>query len=160
MDGFLGTRGSFMLDFVFTAMLATVPMLILSRYWARSAAKYGLHRRMQIFLSIVLLVAVVAFEVEIRIYGWKDRALDSPYWIDGAVNDWIDYSLLVHLCFAIPTPIIWACVFYFALRKFPKPPEPSEHSASHRFWGQIAMAGLTLTAITGSVFYWFAFVAS
>ena len=114
---------------------------------------------MQIVLSIILLTAVVAFELEMRIFGWKDRAVDSPYWQDGAINDWVDYSLIIHLCFAIPTPLIWAGVLYYALRRFPKPPEPADHSVHHRFWGHIAMIGLTLTAVTGSVFYWFAFVA-
>ena len=159
MNGFLGTRGSFMLDFVFAAMLATVPMLVFSRALARRA-RYGVHRKMQIALSTILLIAIVGFEVEMRLFGWRERAIASPFWLDGAVNDWIDYSLILHLCFAIPTPFLWGFVLYKALRKFPKPPVPSDHSASHRFWGSIAMGALTLTAMTGVVFYWLAFAAS
>lgn len=159
MNGFLGTRGSFMLDLVFASMLAAVPLLLLSGWLVRYRKQYGTHRKLQMVLSVVLLVAVAAFELEMRLFGWTDRAVDSPFWIDGRSNDWIDYSLMLHLCFAIPTPFIWGFVVYKAMKKFPNPPEPSAHSRSHRFWGRIAMAGLTLTALTGSVFYWLAFAA-
>ena len=159
MDGFLGTRGSFMLDFVFAAMLATVPLLVVSRVLVQRAS-YQVHRRLQMALSVILLVAILGFELEMRIFGWRQRAVDSPFWVDGAMNDWIDGSLILHLCFAIPTPFLWGFVLYKAMRNFPKPPGPSDHSASHRFWGRIAMAALTLTAVTGVAFYWLAFAAT
>ena len=36
----------------------------------------------------------------------------SPVW----------YSLCVHLCFAVPTPLLWIYVIVSALRRFPSPP--------------------------------------
>jgi hypothetical protein len=47
-----------------------------------------------------------------------------------------------------------------ALRKFPKPPQPGMHSSSHKFWGWLASIGMFLTAVTGWIFYYLAFVAS
>ena len=159
MPGFLSTRGSFMLDLVFTAMMVVVPLLAVSRFLVKSRRAYQAHKVLQLTLAVVLLVAVIAFEVEIRSFGWADRAMGSPYWVDGRWNDWIDRSLAVHLCFAIPTPLLWAWLIYKALRGFPRPAAPSAHSRQHRFWGNVAMLGMALTAITGWCFYWLAFIA-
>lgn len=158
-QGFLGTRGSWMIDMVFVAMFAVLPVLCWSIYGVRRKRAYAGHKRWQLALGIALLLAVSAFELEMRLYGWQHRAEPSPYWRAGALNDWIDWSLLVHLCFAIPTFVLWIVVIIRALRNFPRPPHPAAHSRSHRRWGWSAAIGMTLTAVTGWVFYWFAFVA-
>lgn len=158
-DGFLGTRASFMLDLVAIALVVAIPVLILSIALAKYRKAYHWHRGIQISLACVLLVALVAFEVEMRRFGWRDRAEASRFWIDGPFNDWIEYSLAVHLLFAIPTPLIWLWVIVRAMRNFAQPLTPGPHSVSHRRWGMIAAASLILTAVTGWWFYWCAFVA-
>ena len=160
MEGFLSTRGSFMLDAVFLAMMLVVPIMGLSRYLVRNQHRYALHRRIQLILATVLLAAVLAFEIEMRLFGWKQRAIASPFWQEGRWNDWIDYSLVIHLCFAIPTPFIWGGLIWAALRKFPRPTTPAAHSATHKRWGTIAMVMMTMTSLTGWIFYWLAFVAT
>jgi uncharacterized membrane protein YozB (DUF420 family) len=157
MDGFLGTRGSFMLDCVVTAMVAVVPLLLASVYLVRNRRRYVIHKRIQLTLGLLLLVIIALFEIEMRVSGWRGRAAGSPYWTEGAWNDSVDYSLAVHLCFAVPTFVIWCVVIGRALAKFPRPPAPSPHSASHRVWGRLAVAGMVLTALTGWVFYYLAF---
>jgi len=158
INGFLGTRGSLMLDLVFIAMFAVVPILGWSVLLAKRG-RYALHKRVQVVLALVLLVAVTAFEIEMRVVGWEPRAEPSPYWSDANWNDPVHYSLAVHLFFAIPTALLWLYVVIQAMRKFPKPVAPNEHSASHRFWAPIASFEMLMTAITGWVFYWIAFVA-
>ena len=158
MNGFLGTRGSFMLDFVFLAMFAVVPILGWS-IWLAKQGRYQQHKLVRIVLGVVLLVAVLAFEIEMRVVGWRERAEPSPYWADASWNDGVHYSLAIHLFFAIPTAILWIYVIVQALRQFPKPPVPGEHSRSHRFWAPLAAFEMLMTAITGWVFYWLAFVA-
>jgi uncharacterized membrane protein YozB (DUF420 family) len=148
-----------MLDLVFVAMLAVVPMLFISRFVVRSKKAYATHKWIQLALAAVLLLAVLAFEVEMRLHGWRHLAAQSRFWVDGAWNDWIDYSLIIHLLFAIPTPFLWGWLIYRAWQKFPSPPSPSEHSRFHRTWGRIAMASMIMTAVTGWCFYWLAFVA-
>jgi uncharacterized membrane protein YozB (DUF420 family) len=69
-------------------------------------------------------------------------------------------ALIIHLCFAIPTLLLWIYVIVQALRKFPSPPVPSEHSGTHAKWAWLAAGGMFLTAITGGTFYYLAFVAS
>ena len=158
VDGFLGTRGSFMLDFVFLAMFAVVPLLGRSVMLAKRG-RYTLHKRVQVALALILLIAVTAFEVEMRLVGWEARAEPSPYWIDSAWNDWVHYSLGIHLFFAIPTALIWIYVVVQALRRFPRPAAPNEHSPAHRFWASVASFEMVMTAMTGWVFYYLAFVA-
>jgi hypothetical protein len=45
-----------------------------------------------------------------------------------------------------------------ALRKYPSPPVPGPHSRQHVPLARLAAIDMALTAITGWVFYWLAFV--
>jgi uncharacterized membrane protein YozB (DUF420 family) len=159
LPGFLGTRGSLMLDVVFAAMFLIVPLLGLS-VWLVKRRKYNLHKWLQIGMGVVLLLAVVAFEIDMRFFtNWEALAVGSPYYTSGTWNA-VWYSLIVHLCFAIPTPIVWTVVIVQALRKFKSPPTPGPHSHDHKKGGWLAVVLMTLTAVTGWVFYYLAFVAT
>ena len=83
LNGFLGYRGSLMLDVVFLAMFAVVPVMFWSIYQVRYHRRYALHKTTQLILAAVLLVAVTLFEIEMRINGWMDRAVPSRFWRDG-----------------------------------------------------------------------------
>jgi uncharacterized membrane protein YozB (DUF420 family) len=160
IGGFLGTRGSLMLDVVFLAMFVVVPLLAVSVWLVKRRGKYDLHKRLQLIMAGVLLVAVLLFEIDIRVNGWEERAEPSPYF--DPAHKWscpAGLSLIVHLSFAVPTLLLWIYVVTQALRKFPRPPKPSPHSRSHARIGWLAALGMTLTALTGWVFYWLAFVA-
>ena len=65
----------------------------------------------------------------------------------------------MHLSFAVPTLVLWVVVVVQALRKFSRPPSPGPHSQWHARWATLAAAGMFLTAVTGWIFYWLAFVA-
>jgi putative membrane protein len=159
-EGFLGTRGSFMLDVVFLAMFAVLPVLA----WSISLVKkrqFALHKTVQLLLGTVLLLAVVAFEVDMRLNGWEERAIPSPYF--NAEAKWscpTGISLIIHLFFAVPTAFIWVYVIVMALRKFDAPPVPNAYSHTHKRWGWIAAVEMNLTALTGWIFYYLAFVAT
>jgi hypothetical protein len=56
--------------------------------------------------------------------------------------------------------VLWVVVIVRAIRRFPVPPVPCEHSRAHIFWARAAAIDMTLTAATGWTFYWLAFVAS
>lgn len=146
-----------MLDFVFVAMFGILLVMGLSIYLVRVHKRYELHKRIQVVSAAVLLVAVAAFEVDMRLFtDWKALAQPSRFWTEGWNLVWI--SLVVHLLFAIPTPLLWAFVIYEGLRKFPSPAAPSKHSRRHRRWGWIAAVAMLLTSLTGWVFYVLAFV--
>ncbi|MFV1964663.1 MAG: DUF420 domain-containing protein [Pirellulaceae bacterium] len=159
MDGFLGTRGSVMLDVVVVAMVAVLPILVLNVSLARFARQYELHKRLQLLLALSLLAVIVAFEVDIHFFSdWKSRAKPSPYF-DSETWSWVWISLILHLSFSIPTLVLWVYVIIQAIRHMPRPATPSVCSGHHVFWGRLATAGMMLTSISGWVFYWLAFVA-
>jgi uncharacterized membrane protein YozB (DUF420 family) len=163
IDGFLGTRASLMLDLVVVAMAVVLPVLGASIALVKYRRQYALHKRIQLTLGAVLLVTVIAFETDMRINGWRGRAAASPYWpaagdTTGATN-WVGWALGVHIFFAATTTLLWAVVIARALKHFPHPPAPAAHSAWHRRWGKLAAIDMLLTALTGWLFYWLAFVA-
>lgn len=156
LPGFLPARGSFMLDLVCVAMILVSVLLLLSVGLARFGRKYHWHRSLQVGLAMILLVAVVAFEIDVRFFtDWRKLAEPSPYY----ASNWVDRLLWLHLCFAIPTPFIWGYVVYSALRNFREVRPSTEYSGHHRWWGRLATAAMLLTAVTGWMFYWTAFVA-
>lgn len=161
IDGFLpGSRASLMVDTVTVAMALVLAVMAWSIGQVRTRRRYLLHKRVQLGLGSVLAVAVTLFEIDIQFLSpWRTQALDSPYYSEVAARGLVNWSLYVHLVFAVSTAVLWVFVVLAALRKFPNPPAPGPYSRTHIFWARIAAFDLTLTTITGWVFYYFAFVA-
>ena len=154
MNGILPTRASFMLDLVVIAMVLVVPLLAWSIHIVKKQRKYQLHKIIQLTLGAVLLVAVTAFEIDMRVNGWTQYAEASPHF------DTLVYPILIiHLIIACSTAVLWIVVIVNAIRKFPSPIEPNAHSAGHKKLAGPAAWGMFLTAITGWIFYYIAFVA-
>ena len=155
IDGFLGTRASFMLDVLFLAMFAVVMVLGWSVFQVKYRRRYQLHKWTQVALGAVLLVVVVLFEVDIRLHGWQSRGAREGALVPDAV---VWYSLYTHLFFAITTVVLWPVTIFLAPRNFPNPPLPGPHSRLHVPLARLAALDMVLTAVTGWVFYWLAFV--
>jgi uncharacterized membrane protein YozB (DUF420 family) len=156
INGFLGTRASLMLDVVFLAMFLVLPVLGVSIAMVRFRKNYAWHKRAQLILAAVLLLAVAAFEIDMQLVsGWRDRAEPSPFWKTGVMT-----GLYVHLVFSISTFFLWLYVVTGALRNIPRPPRPSAYSRRHTLWARLAAIDLVFTALTGWAFYWLAFVAA
>ena len=144
-----------MLDVVAVAILAVLPVLGFSIWLVRCRRLYAIHKRIQLTLATVLLMTVVAFEIDMRfLTDWRERAKASPYFAD-----WVMRSLGIHLCFSISTAVLWVFVVVQALRKIPRSARAVGLQPRHRFWARLAAADLLMTAVTGWVFYWLAFVA-
>jgi uncharacterized membrane protein YozB (DUF420 family) len=150
--GFLPFRGSWMLDVVFLAMFAIVPTLALSIAMVKRG-QYRVHRTIQLVTAAILLVAVIAFEVDMRFFtDWRELAKPSPWFS-------ICHTLLyVHLAFAIPTPILWAMIIWGAMRHFDDTFQAPSYRERHRALGWAGMLAMMGTAVTGIVFYIVAFV--
>jgi putative membrane protein len=163
IDGFLGTRGSFMLDVVFLAMFVVVPVMLFSINLVRSKKNYDLHKKIQLTLGIVLLAAVTLFEIDMRVNGWTERAAASPHFnltADGFQSGLVQTVLWIHLYFAVTTAVLWVVVIVRAVRNFPSPPAPNEHSRWHLRWAKIAAVDMICTSVTGWTFYYLASVAT
>lgn len=155
LDGFLGTRASLMLDLLVLAMGVVVLVLAWSIYEVKYRRRYTLHKWIQVTLGVVLLIAVIVFEVDVRLHGWQDRAAGE---IGGHAPRLVMISLAVHLVFAVAATVLWPVVIIRALLNFSNPPAPGPHSRFHVRWARIAAIDMFITAITGWTFYYLAFV--
>jgi hypothetical protein len=155
IDGFLGTRASLTVDLLVVIMLGVVVVLGWSVYQVRYRRRFQLHKRVQLALAAVLLGTVALFEIDIRLHGWQNRAAGT---IGGEPAQAVWYALYVHLACAISTVVLWPVVIFLALRSFPNPPQPGTHSRIHVPLARLAAIDMVLTAVTGWVFYWLAFV--
>lgn len=163
-NGFLGYDASLMLDVVVCALALVVPALLFSLYLVKVRKNFLWHRNMQVGLGIVLLLTVSAFEVDLQIvHGGWENIVNKPSKLprlSGEALEFVRRVLWVHLVFAISTPLLWATTIGLALKRFPSPPVPSEHSGLHKPLGWLSAIDITLTSVTGLLFYYFAFVAS
>ena len=66
INGFLGSRASVMLDVVFLAMFFVLPMLGVGIGMARFRRQYTWHKRIQLTVAAILLLAVGAFEIDMQ----------------------------------------------------------------------------------------------
>src|SRR5690606_10643688 len=135
----LGYNASFMLDFVVSALVLIVPVLLYSLYAVKVQRRYTLHRNLQIALGVTLLVAVAAFEIDTQLVhgGWENivNKNSAEPRLTGDAFAHARRILRIHLIFAISTPFLWIATLVYALRKFPRPPLPGEHSRLHKTLG-------------------------
>jgi len=155
MDGFIpNSRGSLMLDLVAVAMLAVLPVLAFAIASAKWRKDYSGHKKIMLGLSSILLVAVILFELEMRLLGWKHLAEPSPYYLS-----LVPMALVIHLIFSVSTVLLLAATVTLALKRFTKPPRPGNHSPLHKTLGKVTAVGLFMTSVTGWIFYYLAFIA-
>jgi putative membrane protein len=158
-NGFLGYRASLMLDVVVCALAIVVPLLLASLFAVKVLKKYSLHKKMQILLAAVLLLAVALFEVDMRLQGGIDGILSKrsrPLSAEERAS--FNQLLYVHLFFAISTVGLWIATLSLALKRIPLPPAPSAHSGLHKILGWLSAVDITLTSATGLMVYYYGFV--
>ena len=158
-QGFLGYPSTLMLDVVVCALVLVVPVLLYSIYLVKYRRQYLWHRRLQTGLGVALLVTVCLFEIDMRLHGgWQAILKQRSVQLTEEQLRWVTQILLVHLVFAVSAVILWAVTLAHGWRCIPRPPQPSPHSGRHKLLGWLATLTLTMTSITGLVFYYYAFV--
>lgn len=150
-----------MLDVVVCALVLVVPIVIFSLYLVKIRKNYAWHALVQTTLSIVLLLVVVAFEVDMRMHGgWEkivNKVPDAPR-VTGESLEQVRTMLWVHLFFAVSTPVLWGITLILAWKRFGRPPVPGPHSPWHRRLGWLSTVDLVMTSVTGLGFYYLAFM--
>ncbi len=158
-NGFLGYPASFMLDVVVCALVVVVPLLAFNLYLVKFGRNYALHKKLQLLLAAVLLVAVGLFEVDMQLQGGIDGILtkrERPLSAEELAS--FRTLLYVHLFFAISTVVVWIVTVAAALWKFPSPPVPGGHSRLHKTLGWLSAVDITATAVTGLMVYYYGFM--
>ena len=160
-DGFLGFKSSFMLDAVVCALVLVVPVLLYSLYTVKVKKNFELHKKLQLFLGIALLLAVGAFEVDLQIVhkGWENIIAKRDVALTDEQMETVRKALWIHLVFAVTTPLLWVTTTVYALKRFPQPPVPGEHSAVHKKLAWLSTIDLVMTSVTGLIFYYLAIVS-
>lgn len=160
-DGFLGHQSSLMLDVVVVALVAVVPLLLFSLWSVKLRRQFTRHRNLQLLIAALLLLAVLAFEVDMHLIqgGWLQVVSKRTPAPTAEQLAGIRGALRIHLCFAITTPVLWITTIVLALRHFSSPPRPGAHSRTHRVLGWLSAIDLSLTSVTGLWFYYVAFMA-
>ncbi len=151
------SRGSLMMDTVLIGMALILPALGYSIYRVRQGS-YNTHRIINSVIGSTLLVVVILFEIEVRLFGWRQQAEVSPYF--GPALFWV---LGIHIFFAVSASIALVLTFWGTFRNFKNINGnynyPSSYRKSHARLGKITALLLMTTTITGSIFYYMAFIA-
>lgn len=148
--GFLGTRADWLMDLVIVSLVVIVPVILYSWGIARKRNYLG-HKRIQVWLTAILTVVVLLFEVDIRLAGGMAALFKGSRFANTALLDGTTY---VHLFFSVTTSIIWIALIILSLRRFDHPPRPNKaFSATHKFWGKIGMVWMIMTGVTGLGLY-------
>ena len=71
-----GSRADGIIDAVVIAMIVIVPIMWWS-IWQARRGKRRLHRKVQSVLAMVLGIAVLIFEINVRLVGWQDGQADQ-----------------------------------------------------------------------------------
>ncbi len=155
MTGFLpNSRGSLILDLIVVAMALVIPVMLYSLVAVRRHKNFERHRIIQISLGLILGVAILAFEVDMRWNGWRHLAEASPYF-----ESLVFPALYVHLCFAIPTLFLWVYTIFMASKYQISRAAGGAPRFRHKTFGRLSAYSMIATTITGWIFYYLAFIA-
>jgi uncharacterized membrane protein YozB (DUF420 family) len=158
-NGFLGYPASIMLDVVVCALVVVAPTLLFSIFTVKVRRDYALHKRLQLALGALLLVAIGLFEVDMQLQGGINGILakrSRPLSLEERA--FFDTLLKAHLGFAISTVVLWGITLTLALQRIPRPPTPCPHSPTHKVLGWFSAADLLLTSATGLLVYYYGFM--
>jgi len=149
MEGFLGTRGNFVIDLVIT-ISGFLPFLLLFTFYLAVIGKKLLHKYLQITLFSTVSILVVALETSIQFGGLSQISKQSPY--SGTIE--LTVLFAVHLIFAISSFLGWLWLIVKSTKRY-----PNAFDFDHKKWGKILFWDIVLMVITGWMLYWMTFAA-
>ena len=126
-----GTKASLIVDFFLVVQVAMVPTLAWAIYLVRKG-KVRAHARIMAAAFAFFLMSVVAFEVDVHLGGQR---VPPPR-----------LTLIIHLCFSIPSLVIWTYQMVTAKTALVEP-------AAHRRRGKILFGFIVGTVATGIWLY-------
>ena len=130
-------------------------IIMVSMKKVRDDKAYGLHKKIQLIMFVVLFIVVILFEYDMKLNGGifemvKGSTYESTFFLN--------FMIYFHVFLSITTSLIWIVLIIASLRKFGKQPRPNAFSKTHKFWGRIGMWDMALTCFTGLILYIFGFI--
>jgi uncharacterized membrane protein YozB (DUF420 family) len=126
-----GTKASLIVDLFALALAMIIPLMVVAVALVRRG-RVNAHARLMVVSFVFFLLATVALELDVHVGGRTAPLAILP--------------LVVHLCFSVPTLILWIVQVWTAKRALLEP-EP------HRRRGKILFAMLLGTVATGLWLY-------
>ena len=152
-QGFLGTNADLLMDIVLVSFALILPALVFSWRIARKK-NYSGHKKTQLVLGGGLAFVVVLFEADLSLSGGIfELTKASSYAGTAVLKAWI-YG---HTVVAILTSISWLVLTIWSLRRFDKPPRPSDFSKTHRRLGISGMLLMMATGLSAFPLYYYGF---
>lgn len=150
-----GARCDVLMDIVVVSMAIILPLLWYSMKKVKHERNFNLHKRIQLYMFIILFFVVLLFEYDMKAHGGIfEMVKGSSYENTGFLN----FTIYFHTFLSITTSLIWMILIVLSLIKFGKNPKPNKFSKTHKFWGTIGMWDMALTCITGLILYVFGFI--
>jgi uncharacterized membrane protein YozB (DUF420 family) len=147
MQGFLGTRGDFIIDMVMT-ISGFLPFLLLFAFYLAARGKYNAHKYLQIILFITVTILVAALELDIHSGELPKISKLSPY----SETKELMIIFVVHLFFAVSAFAGWFWLIVKSMIRYPK-----YFEFDHKRMGRFVFLNILMMAITGWILYWMTF---
>ncbi|MFT7824741.1 MAG: DUF420 domain-containing protein [Sulfurimonas sp.] len=151
--GFLGTRAPLFMDIV-TLIVALLPFLIIGAVYLAKNKKYQAHAKIQKLLFWISLVVVVYFEYGVRSVGGFDVFMEKS----STSYSYAFWVLITHIAISVVTLILWAGTLLRAKRDYRMNVLPGMYSPAHKKSGIRALAGISLTSLSGLWVYYLLFI--
>jgi len=116
--------------------------------------KHNLHRRAQIALLTVCILAVIALEVRIRVAGGAEVLVSSSVYAGSRLLTWV---AAVHIIGAVITYLLWIGLVLVSNRSY-RSSLPGSFSRIHRTGGWLIIGGLSFTTVSATLVYFLAFM--
>jgi uncharacterized membrane protein YozB (DUF420 family) len=154
IPGFLGSRASILMDTILVVILLLPFILIWSIGLVRKG-QHELHKQVQAILLCAVLIAVIIFELQIRLSGGSGSLIKGSRFADNVYFLTLLYS---HIAISVWTFTLWTGNILHANIQWKNKTLPGQARIRHRLIGKIIFIGTCLTAISGFAVYLFAFV--
>jgi uncharacterized membrane protein YozB (DUF420 family) len=128
--GLFRTKAGLFVDLFLLLLLALLPAMLVGVALVRRG-RVRAHAAVMVTCFVLFLVGVVAFEVQVQ-FGERYPMPPGP--------------LVIHLCFAVPSLLLWVRQVATARRALLEP-------AAHRRRGRVLLALLSFTVATGFWLY-------
>ncbi|MEQ1857038.1 MAG: hypothetical protein ABL963_11225 [Longimicrobiales bacterium] len=151
-SGFLGGRGSLLVDVVFVCNLIAPAWALVAASAARRG-EHAKHMRLQLTLWAVMIANLLLLEGHIRLSGGSGSVTaGSPY----AGTTLMTVVFLAHVVPAVATYMVWSGLVFVTYRRRAS---LGGFGPRHRALGKAVIGGLVWTALSACAIYYLTFLA-
>ena len=126
-----GTRASFLIDLFLAVQVLLIPTMVFA-IWLVRKGNVRWHARLMTACFVLFLLTVLAFEIDVHLMGAR---VAPAFW-----------PLAIHLCFVLPTLVLW-------VRQITTAKTATTNPGPHRRRGRRVIALLLFTVATGIWMY-------